>query len=336
MKLTNKRIVGAVIALLFVVSITQSGAITDLAKRSTSVNQIAQVPGATSSIMRPSTRTYGVADNATGQTGIYFPVKKVVTVTACGAGGGGGGGGRGWEDGSDDGAGGGGGGGGGNGYCETRTLKLSAGDTLRWLVGTGGTGGNRGRLYEKFDPCCTVYEDSSATMGGVGGTTFVSVNGVDVMQLSGGWSGQPGGNASSWGGFGFGGLGGGNFTSPGDMNASWHKGQNGSFEPVGSYAYGYCHTAGIGGNGGKGQTNLSNTGGTGGAGGQCVQTVADYQNNSYIIYYFGFPGLVGAPSFGGGGGGGGVGRWRDIGQHEIEQAGGNGAPGGNGYVIISY
>jgi hypothetical protein len=331
MKSSSRKILGGLVALLFVVSIVQSQAIVSIAKKVSGEDQTAQIFGATSPLnMRPTTRTYSVADNVLGQTGIYFPVKKIVTVTACGAGGGGGGGGRGNESGSDEGAGGGGGGGGGKGNCEVQTLKIRPGDTLRWLVGTGGQGGVGGNISVLFEAGVTL-SDTSATSGTSGGTTYVSINGVDVMQVYGGWGGYAGSNAANQFTPGMGGVGG----SYPFVNNLDHNGKNGEVP------WDQTNMMGYGGRGGRGadQNGLLSNSGDGGV--------------SFGANFYGADGGPGSTfASGGGGGGGGAGRWYDgyfdmtpdipdnspfnVFEESVGSRGGSGGPGGNGTITISW
>lgn len=267
---------------------------------------------------------YGIGENNYGQqVGLTFKDNKILTITACGGGGGGGGGGFGWEDGDDEGSGGGGGGGGGKGACLTRILKLRSGDTIRWLVGGGGHGGLGGvrEINEDFSVSDVLI---NPTYGADGGTTYVSINGIDVIQAEGGRGGAYGSNA--WGdGVGGGGGWGGSLTN---AQASWHKGATG----VGQWDFWPEIDAGNGGRGGRGENNSSV--------GDLMTDGAEglaYGNNPH-----GGNGGNGGISFGGGGGGGGGGHWQDWdsnGDNYINthfNSGGFGGNGGPGGVDISW
>ncbi len=316
MKLTNKRILGGLIALLFVVSIAQSHAIVKIAKNikgDSKANQSAQVFGSVS-LAYPHQNVYGPEDNKQSFT---FTSNRVASIKACAAGGGGAGGSRGYEDGSNNGSGGAGGGGGGRGECRTLSrVKFRSGDVVTWNIGYGGSGGQYGIINVDFDGPQTL-DDTSPTAGMNGGSTQVFVNSTPLFApLIGGNGGHPGTNASSggpgWAGEAFGGS-----SDNTTAHASWHMGGYGS--------------GSSGGAGGQGETSSSYAGGLGGAGGTAVS------GNQ-----FGWNGNDGYPSFGGGGGGGGGGLWYDYNHNNgigglddaIMNHGGWGGTGGDGYVII--
>lgn len=276
-------------------------------------------------LMSSKNVTYLVDDNDfSSGTGITFKTRTSVRVYACGAGGGGGGGGRGWENGSNEGNGGGGGGGGGRGECASRTFKVRSGDNLRWLVGTGGAGGSAGEI--DFSLASGVYfANSSPTSGGDGGYTYVSLNGVDIMQLAGGIGGKAGSNAYDY--IGIGGIGG----SAVYAEASWHKGGDGQV-PHYVESSGVYISMGNGGRGGRGE-NDSNFGSEATSGTPGVSSGSNP---------FGNHGGAGELSFGGGGGGGGAGRWYDYDvngndyNNAIKNRGGWGGRGGDGFVQLSW
>ncbi len=278
------------------------------------------------SSQKPQTNYYDVSDNTEGQqVGLTFKQNKVITITACGAGAGGGGGGRGWEDGDGEGNGGGGGGGGGRGVCQTRTTKLRAGDTIRWLVGTGGNGG-AGGVLDTFVGSQYPIENTVATYGQNGGTTYVSVNGVDIIQASGGNGGAYGSNAMD-NGMGAGGGWGGS-TVPGYASSSWHAGHAGGGQWDNPQI-----VCGNGGRGGRGETDVS---------GGDPMTSGSPGYSGVNSYDFGGHGGNGQSTFGGGGGGGGPCRWywyaayEDNYDNSIRNRGGWGGRGGDGYVVISW
>lgn len=321
----SRKLLGGLVALLFVVFTVQSQAIVTIAKKVSGEDQTAQITGATSPLnMRPINRTYGVADNSIGQTGIYFPVKKIIAVSACGGGGGGGGGAPGYEDGSNaEGAGGGAGGGGGKGNCITQTLKIKPGDTLRWLVGTGGYGGRPGMVGSGAcpTPSGVIPFPGDATDGHNGNTTYVSVNGINVIQAYGGWGGRKGYAPLSnpWNEegadavVGQGGLGG--STDPNLWSAWGHAGEDGQLPFFQDNNMG---SGGYGGNG-EGQTGLLTNRGIGGS--------------SWGSNFYGGHGGAGSVASGGGGGGGGGGRWSDT--SSVLSCGGYGGNGGDGSITIS-
>ncbi len=270
------------------------------------------------------TATYGPAQNALGQNGIYFDRDRKVSVVACAAGGGGGGGDHGYETGSDDGAGGAGGGGGGKGMCASRTLKLRAGDTLRWLVGSGGMGGIRGRMIEVMEFGPPADQHQIATNGAPGGWTYVSINGIDVMQLQGGNGGQAGTHASDVYLPGWGGAGGSLDTV---LQQAWgHRGENGQNNDQQSNGMG---SGGYGGNG-EGQNGLLTNRGSGGSS-------WTWGSNPH-----GTTGGNGVTASGGGGGGGGAGQWEDYDSNgdnfinTFRNWGGYGGIGGDGFVTITW
>ena len=268
---------------------------------------------------------YGVAQNDFGSNvGITFKSKLSVMIKACGGGGGGGGGGRGWENGSNVGYGGGGGGGGGRGECQTRTIRVRQGDNLRWLVGVGGNGGSAG-VIDLSIPSEVYFANSVATDGENGGYTYVSLNGIDIMQVPGGLGGRAGLNA--YDGIGLGGNGG----SLVGSESNWNKGGDGQAPHYVEGTNVYV-SMGNGGRGGRGENNESSgDNSTSGSPG-----VSSGPNP------FGNHGLDGAKTFGGGGGGGGAGRWYDYDvngndyNNAIKNRGGSGGRGGDGYVEISW
>lgn len=288
-------------------------------------NLRAQVFGSTL-FFKPETHTYHVADNNFGASeGLTFKQNKVVTITACGAGGGGGGGDHGVENGSDDGAGGAGGGGGGKGTCASRSFKVRSGDTIRWFVGAGGMGGIRGKFVEAMDFGPPVDQHIIATNGNPGGSTYVSINGIDVMQLPGGNGGQAGTHASDIYLPGWGGAGG--SLDPVLQQAWGHRGENGQNTGEQIIPTGATGNGGYGGNG-EGQNGLLSNRGIGG-------TVLN-------PFSHGDTGGNGTTASGGGGGGGGPGRWEDYDSNgdnyvnTFRNWGGYGGIGGDGYVTISW
>lgn len=275
-------------------------------------------------LSKPETHIYYVQDNNFGQqTGMMFKQNKYITIKACGAGAGGGGGGRGWEDGDGEGNGGGGGGGGGRGQCNTKSFKLRAGDTVRWLVGTGGTGGSGGVL-DTFTGSQYSNEDTIATYGQDGGITYVSINGIDVMAVAGGHGGAFGSNAMDNGMGGGGGWGG--SIIEGYPQSSWHSGHAGGGQwdnPVS-----HCPN---GGRGGRGETDVW--------GGDPM--TSGNPGSSSFSYEFGGNGGDGELTFGGGGGGGGACRWYWYAvngnyNNSIRSQGGWGGRGGDGYIQFSW
>lgn len=329
MKLSDRRIIGGAIAFLFVVSIVQSGALMrifgaangrDLSAGVLNISPLGGRP--------PLSATYTPEDNDAGANGITFTSRQIVRIRACGAGGAGGGGGAGYETGSNIGNGGAGGGGGGRGQCADHVFKMRSGDTLRWNIGSGGTGGQRGELYELITNG-NIYPqiDASAMAGGDGGWTYVSINGVDVIQVAGGLGGQPGANAYTTGAAG--GLGG-SMTS---ADADWHAGENGHIStelPLFSCEYAKNNLAGYGGAGGHGEPEYQpGESGNGGVGGHCYKTNTYGYNTA-----FGGDGMAATLGNGGGGGGGGLGVWMG-GEDEIIQYGGSGGRGGDGYMSIT-
>ncbi len=270
----------------------------------------------------------GVETNSTGQKGITLNSQRFVRIIACSAAGGGGGGDRGLEDGSNWGSGGGGGGGGGKGNCRTRDMKVRSGDVLRWSVGMGGAGGTYGELNHLFNPDAPGGDygidfpeiDTHATNGSSGGPTTVAINGQTVLSVEGGHGGQAGTSASGTFSPGWGGAGGSLDTS---FQQAWgHRGENGQNTDAQTNHMG---SGGYGGNG-EGPNGILNNRGYGGS--------------SWGPDPFGGPGLAGGTMSGGGGGGGGAGRWYDHQwqtQYEdtaIQNRGGMGGPGGNGFIQI--
>lgn len=318
--LLKDKLVRSAVALVVILGFVNSLGIVGLSMS----NQSAQVFGSTL-FFKPETHTYYVADNDYGQQiGMTFKQNKYITIKACGAGAGGGGGGRGWEDGDGEGNGGGGGGGGGSGQCNTRSFKLRAGDTVRWLVGTGGTGGSGGVL-DTFTGSQYPNEDTVATYGQNGGTTYVSINGIDVMTLSGGHGGAFGSNAMD-NGMGAGGGWGGSIID-GYPQSSWHAGHAGG----GQWDNPTSHCPN-GGRGGRGETD---------AWGGDQSTSGSPGYSSFNSYDFGGHGGDGQLTFGGGGGGGGPCRWYWYAvngnyNNSIRNRGGWGGRGGDGYVTISW
>ena len=329
-------------------------------------NMMAQVLNVSSKPV--ATYTYGVNDNNLGQeTGLTFKVNRRLEIQACSGGGGGGGGGRGQESGNNVGSGGGGGEGGQPGTCLTRTVKLRAGDTLRWLTGNGGSGGSGGILLTIFDtsawdnaPSSYIFADTSASNGQNGGTTYVSINGVDVMQVDGGRGGIAGTNASGECSPGIGspsiwylqdhpelsGYNTGVYDSSGigkdgegcgsPMGGPWNEVFHQDFEWIG-----------FGGWGGRGKTLNNTYSANRGWPGITSDGFPNYEGS----YIFGGDGGSGDPmgSSGGGGGGGGSGLWDDmiciLPGHEtedipawdncIKNRGGQGGNGSAGKVIIT-
>ena len=328
--LNNKKLIPSAVALLVILGFVNSLGAIGMS------GGLAQVFGNTW-LSKPETRTYYVQDNNFGQqTGLTFQQNKLVAIKACSAAGGGGGGGRGNESGSNVGAGGGGGGGGGKGQCRTGKIKVRAGDTIRWLVGTGGAGGKYGEInvnlhvdaYAGFETIDTSAED-----GADGGYTYVSVNGIDIMQVPGGEGGQAGTNASNHYSPGWGGAGG--SLDIGLQQAWGHRGENGQNNDAQDNDMGQ---GGYGGNG-EGQTGLLSNRGVGGS-----SWALEYEYGSH-----GGHGGDGTIASGGGGGGGGPGMWRDyiyntsnvnmFGVDEIDSIhnrGGLGGRGGDGFVEIIY
>lgn len=301
--------------------------------------------------------TYGPEENDYGAaTGLSFKRNKTITINACAAGGGGGGGGRGYENGSDIGNGGGGGGGGGKGSCRKVERKLQAGDVLRWNIGRGGFGGLPGHILVETYGNYDEIENSSPTGGGNGGWTYVSVNGVDILQLEGGHGGLPGSDAYTT--TAYGGLGGSTLNS----GAVWHRGQNGY---LATEVPNSCQNSGFGGWGGNGEINTSDGEAENAGRGGYALFVPGYGCLFNYDTVLGGSGGIGELSFGGGGGGGGIGRWQDFPdlsvyfaeglnsfdildsnnmyypfyQSEyphVEQRGGWGGTGGDGFLEISW
>lgn len=323
--LNNKLLVG-VISFLVLAGFVNAVAMIKLS----STSQSAGVALNTSTIGRPTKVVYGPESNDFGAgTGIVFGRKQTVTVNACAAGAGGGGGGYGWETGSNVGNGGAGGGGGGKGQCKIMTYKVAPGDVMHWNVGWGGYGGLPAEILVDVDGYGPYDFDTDATWGGNGGWTYVSINGVDVMQLEGGHAGNPGQNGSAVGAIG--GLGGSTTMS----TAMWHKGQNGYLSTQTPHS---CLNAGYGGWGGNGETNSGDgSAANAGVGGHCVSVWGQWGFNWETMK--GGDAGSGGISFGGGGGGGGLGRWQDLGANnspQVHQKGGWGGPGGNGTLEITY
>lgn len=337
--LNNKQVAIAIAFLVAVGFVNAVGIVS-----TTSDNMLAQVFQVSAKPI--ATYTYSANDNNFGQqTGLTFKVNRRLEVKACSGGGAGGGGGRGQESGNNVGSGGGGGEGGKSGTCLTRSVKLRAGDTLRWLVGAGGTGGSPGHLKVVFDPQPgQTLIDNSPTDGQNGGTTYVSVNGVDVMQINGGRGGIAGTNAS---GECLPGIGGPSVwyvqdhpeLGLGEAYFSPGKGHNGegcdSIDPHDDGWSDVFHSdypwIGFGGKGGKGQTLNGTYSGNEGDWGITGNFI------NYGSHIFGGDGGIGNPmgSSGGGGGGGGSGLWNDIGDQIIENRGGWGGNGTPGSVTIT-
>jgi len=297
MKLSDRKIVGAALSLLFVVSIVQSGAILRIFNVIGGGNQTAQVGG---SIGTGTGNRQVVGPEQNGQS-FSFKGNTTATITVCGAGGGGGGGFSFFSWGVD---GGGGGGGGGKGQCQTIKRKFRTSDVLTWNIGNGGIGGIGGLTYQ-IQPV-QLPVDVVPTAGQAGGATRLYVNGMLVAEAVGGNGGHPAGAD-------FGDSYGGNGGSILYAVESWHKGGNGSVTS--------------GGAGGKGETNTAFGGGAGGEAGT-ADLNHRFGGNGLVGY---------ATFGGGGGGGsapyfqveqgpskaGGVSR------------GGNGGNGGNGHIIIT-
>ncbi len=313
--LKNKKVLSTAIALLVAVGVINSVGVILISNTKLKAQVFDSFL-----FFKPTTVIFGVEDNNDGSVnGLSFKSNKFVTIKACAGGGGGGGGGRGWEDGSSDGNGGGGGGGGGKGTCQIKKSKMKAGDTIRWHIGSGGTGGAAGEI-NVITTMNMIITDTVAQSGGNGGWTYVSINGVDIMQLPGGNGGLAGTNAYTLQGTG--GLGG----SLVSQNMTWHKGIDGHSQWENPQIH-----MGNGGRGGRGENNIDGSAMNGGLPGV-----------SSGSYPFGGNGSAGENSFGGGGGGGGAGKWYDYDydggnwDDAIRNSGGSGGVGGNGYVEISW
>lgn len=299
MKLSNKRIVGGVLGILFVTSVVQTGAILKIFNTLDGEGQSAQVTGSMTSV-GTNQRIFGPQHN--GQS-FSFKGSTTASIKLCGGGGGGGGGHQVLYNYS-----GAGGGGGGMGNCYLiPKMKFRTSDVLTWSIGQGGAGGQGGIDFQS-----PGGPDQSPTAGQSGGQTRLYVNGSMVAQASGGNGGgsaYPFQNVMTVGGLG------GSLTTP---QALWHLGQNGLTPPYGNN----------GGTGGKGETNTTYGGGAGGVGGTAAPMDA-----------FGHNGSIGNPTFGGGGGGGASTLYQmdtNYPPYYYVNKGGNGGGGGGGTITINY
>lgn len=156
-----------------------------------------------------------------------------------------------------------GGGGGGGGYGEL-TFVLSAGDTITYTVGTGGSGG------------------SSAGGNGSSGNTSSATNGAATVSAAGG-----AGGGGAVGGTGAGGAGGEGLTLSADLNVRGLDGGPGVGGGTSTSGYG-------GGSAGAPRVSGRNTNGNGAAGSAYGGGAAGARSDSAVTGYVGGAGATGA------------------------------------------